>query len=181
MATKTLRMDGNTGIVMITDYGTNTDAMGNPMGYLGNIYFHSGLPYLQIYSGISYVNAITVAGLARGVESWSSGGHGCYITTACIKYMCLHDDCDELITLRHFRDTYMLSSNNTKELVDTYYSIAPELVKSIEAKDDAYEIFKHTYKVYILEAVRLIKLEKNREALGIYINAIEFLKKKARE
>ncbi|NDB57408.1 hypothetical protein EB001_03045 [bacterium] len=180
MATKTLRMDGNTGIVMITDYGTSTNAMGDPMSYLGNIYFHSALPYLQIFNGLIYYN-LTVPALSRGVESWSSGGCGCYITTACVKYMHLHDDCDELITLRHFRDNYMLSSNNTKEMVDMYYSIAPDLVKAIETKEDAYEIFKHTYEVYILEAVRLIKLEKNREALGVYINAIEFLKKKVKE
>ena len=180
MVSKTLRMDGNTGIVMITDYGTDIGAMSYPMSYLGNIYFHSALPYLQIYNGLTYVN-LTIPALTRGVESWSSGGCGCYITTACVKYMRLHDDCDELITLRHFRDNYMLSSNNTKEMVDTYYSIAPDLVKAIETKEDAYEIFKHTYKVYILEAVRLIKLEKNREALELYIKAIEFLKFKVKE
>lgn len=64
-----------------------------------------------------------------------SGG-GCFITSACVDYFQLGDDCYELQTLRHFRDNVLLTTAEGRQLVDRYYHIAPAIVKQIRANNE---------------------------------------------
>lgn len=67
---------------------------------------------------------------------------GCFITTACVKYYGLKDDCYELQTLRNFRDNHLLKSVNGKKLVKKYYEIAPSIVIYLETDYRKKALFK---------------------------------------
>lgn len=61
----------------------------------------------------------------------SSGG--CFITTACVEFAGLPDNCRELTLLRQFRNTYMMALPNGPSLIAEYYSTAPAIVAAIAA------------------------------------------------
>lgn len=66
----------------------------------------------------------------------SNSGGGCFITTAVCKELQLADDCYELVTLRDFRDSYMLANAEGKELVEEYYATAPSIVAALGSSRD---------------------------------------------
>ena len=47
--------------------------------------------------------------------------NNCFITTACVKYYGLKDNCYQLEILRKFRDGYLLKSDSNKDLVLILY------------------------------------------------------------
>ena len=69
----------------------------------------------------------------------------CFLTTACVKYYGLKDDCYELQTLREFRDKHLLNSADGKKLVNQYYDIAPAIVKCLEADKNKNILFKEIF------------------------------------
>lgn len=54
-------------------------------------------------------------------NGWNNSGSGCYVTTACVEYMGLADDCDEMETLRHYRDVLVEQDEEFREQVLDYY------------------------------------------------------------
>lgn len=58
---------------------------------------------------------------------------GCFLTSACVEYLGLPDDCKELTTLRTIRDKVLKATGEGRGLVDEYYRIAPALVEKINA------------------------------------------------
>lgn len=73
-------------------------------------------------------------GRTEGHYSESSGG--CYLTTACVGYRGMADDCEILTKLRAFRDGYMASRANGREDIERYYDVAPRIVESIDGLDE---------------------------------------------
>lgn len=63
---------------------------------------------------------------------------GCFLSTCACKYVGLPDNCNELKTLRWFRDNYLLSSNEGEALVEHYYQIAPDICKRLTTADLQY-------------------------------------------
>ena len=55
----------------------------------------------------------------------------CFLTSACVSYAGLPDDCFELETLRAFRDGYLASIPEGPALIREYYEVAPSLVAFI--------------------------------------------------
>jgi hypothetical protein len=55
---------------------SDSAAASSPLTYRTNLYFHSGLPYVQIKQEISAGN-ITFAAQPRGITEWSDGSKGC--------------------------------------------------------------------------------------------------------
>ena len=92
-------------------------------------------------------------------EKWQRGEteskSGCYLTTACVEAMGYRDNCFELEVLRGFRDKFLMQDPSGKRAVREYYKIAPELVQSIEERDDARNIWQGVYRD-IRHAVSLI-------------------------
>lgn len=80
----------------------------------------------------------------------------CYLTTACVVAKGLPDDCLELTTLRHFRDSFVLSSQEGKEDIAHYYSVAPKIVSEIEKRSNSEEIFSNIYNELVCPCVDLI-------------------------
>lgn len=96
----------------------------------------------------------------------SSGG--CFLTSACTEARGLPDDCEELTTLRAFRDGYMASLPHGQADICEYYHIAPAIVDKIHALPNANEIFDRIYRELVLPCVELIRTGDNKTAYCEY-------------
>jgi hypothetical protein len=99
----------------------------------------------------------------------------CYITTACVEYMGLGDDCEELMLLRQFRDGYLLNKPNGKALIELYYRYSPQIVTSIKNNENYDEILKRLFGI-IRQCVQAIKQGNNEVAFQTYCEMVIKLK-----
>jgi hypothetical protein len=90
------------------------------------------------------------------------------LTSACVETFGLPDDCDELQTLREFRDRLKKTDKNFAELVKEYYRIAPPIVAKINAQANFKEIYRNLYYQMVLPCVSYIKYGKDDEAVELY-------------
>ena len=67
---------------------------------------------------------------------------GCYLTSACMYAKGLSDDCYELQTLRNYRDGWLKLSEEGKQFVEQYYSIAPKIVSAINETKDSKSVYE---------------------------------------
>lgn len=81
----------------------------------------------------------------------------CYITTAVCESLNKGDDCEELTTLRMFRDTYLEATPEGRELVRSYYDMAPTIVNRINARGDSETVYRNLYQNYINPCLSMIK------------------------
>ena len=105
----------------------------------------------------------------------SSGSEGCFLTTACVDVKGLPDDCDELQTLRSYRDIYLKNRKNGWEDINLYYDVAPRIVRNINKLPDAKHIWEEMYDSLVIPCVEMIKNGKNEEAYKLYKNTVEDL------
>jgi hypothetical protein len=96
---------------------------------------------------------------------------GCFLTTACVAERGLPDDCDELTTLRAFRDEYVARQPDGAALIRGYYAIAPGIVAAIHARADRTTVLDGIY-AEIVRCVRLVKAGEMPEALERYRAAV---------
>lgn len=109
-------------------------------------------------------------------ESNSSSG-GCYLTTACVDYKGLPDDCVELTTLRSFRDGYMSEKEQGRKDIEEYYKTAPSIVAAINGSKNPEIVYEELYSDIILPCVEMIKSGQNDEAYEKYKTMVMTLKK----
>jgi hypothetical protein len=86
----------------------------------------------------------------------SEKDEGCFITTAVARAEGKADDCHELTTLRWFRDSYMLATPARATKVETYYRIAPGIVRRLDARPDAPELYAYLRETFIAPALAAI-------------------------
>jgi hypothetical protein len=104
----------------------------------------------------------------------------CYITTAVVEGLGMEDDCEELQTLRAFRDTW-LKTNKPLE-IDQYHMEAPGIVEAMHALHEIEfsDLIHELYYAYIIPAVTAIQTNSPEIAYQIYkamvIRAKEVLK-----
>lgn len=98
----------------------------------------------------------------------SSGG--CYLTSACMYAKGLPDDCYELETLRHFRDTWLKNSKEGNQVVKQYYEIAPKIVSAINDTKDSKAVYEMLYEKMVKPCVVFIEQKRYQEALELYRN-----------
>tara|TARA_R110002051_G_scaffold30487_1_gene70508 strand:- start:12211 stop:12678 length:468 start_codon:yes stop_codon:yes gene_type:complete len=114
------------------------------------------------------------AGKSRPSKSSSeSGKKGCFLTTAACELRGLADDCDELTTLRHFRDEVLLFSREGRTLVEEYYNEAPSLVPFIKDGEENKRVWHD-----IQETVAHIERGHHTEAIASYFSMFERLRTK---
>lgn len=104
-------------------------------------------------------------------DGYSSGSSGCFLTTACCDYMGLADDCEELATMRQFRDDYLLHNSVGEEIVKSYYKVAPQIVEKINTQDNKEQIYKEIYNK-IIKIVKLVKMSENDDAVAEYVKLL---------
>lgn len=108
-------------------------------------------------------------------ENASSTSSNCFLTSACCEYKGLADDCDELKTLRHFRDTYLKEQSYGQELIELYYRDAPQIVEAINASAEKDRIYADIYEK-IFEIVALLDKNEFEAATILYMLMVYKLK-----
>lgn len=110
-------------------------------------------------------------------ESSSSGGF-CIITSAACAALNKPDDCEELNTLRAYRDEMKSINPIVAALIKEYYRVAPLLVQKINLEADAENIYADLWKNSIAKTYELIRAGKNSQATAIYIDMVQNLCKR---
>lgn len=179
MPDKQLYIDGANGVACIVGYGNATNARTDPLNNLDDVYLHSDLQYLQFQETIT--GTVYFSDVPRSYYTWSDGGKGglCFLTTACVEYMGLDDYCDELLTLRRFRDKHMMTNVDGAMKVMWYYDNAPTIVRNLKARNDAKEVFCEMFRDYIKPSVDAIDAGDMKLAEEIYERGVRFSAEKA--
>ncbi len=92
----------------------------------------------------------------------------CYLTSACVLAKGLPDDCKELTVLRNFRDNWLKKQPGGEAEVAEYYATAPAVVKAINDRADANEVWENLYEALILPCVEMIEKGQMEEVHGFY-------------
>lgn len=114
----------------------------------------------------------------KKVDEKFSHSKFCFITTAACLSLDKGDDCDELNTLRYYRDNHLINDNDGYDLIKEYYYIAPKIVSNINSHSDSVEIYRKLHNDYILLAYKNILNKNYDEAKKIYIDMVAKLKEK---
>jgi hypothetical protein len=112
----------------------------------------------------------------RSVSKEDDDG-SCFITTACISYHNLANNCYQLSTLRNFRDIYLSQTEEGKNLIKTYYKVAPKLVSSLNQSQNRNLIYNTIFR-NINKACSLIEKGEMEKAKALYVNIVIKLHKK---
>jgi len=123
-----------------------------------------------------YGNSKTSSENAADKKGTSSSG-GCFLTSACVEYMGLNDECTELNTLRKFRDEYVLKLENGREIIAQYYEESPKIVYFINNSSEKKEFYEKIYD-YINKSMACIAEEKYDHAFDVYQDMFLSLKKR---
>ena len=113
-------------------------------------------------------------------DKGSNDEGGCFLTTACTMALSLPDDCDELVTLRRFRDSYMLTFEDGRSEVKEYYAIAPQIAKAISVRPNALAIYLRIFDEIVSPCVKLIKEGRLELARDTYRKACRVLQAERR-
>lgn len=108
-------------------------------------------------------------------ERRGSGG-GCFISTVVCEHYGLSDDCMELTTLRHFRDTQLLTDEKFAWLVGEYYRCSPEIERKLKNNQ---ELSVFLYENYLKRIVLMIQgKEVKSKVVDLYLAMFAFAKQK---
>lgn len=102
----------------------------------------------------------------------------CYITTAVCKGLNKPDDCVELRKLKAYRDDYLSWQPGGREMIETYYDIAPTIVKRIAESHDPDSEYIHLFNDYIRPCISFIDNGENEKCRVMYSRMVEELSRK---
>ena len=112
--------------------------------------------------------------IQRTVRPGDPGTDDCFITTACVQYHGLRDDCNELTLLRAYRDNHLASTPSGLELIDEYYDRAPLLVQQLNQRVDRKSLYDELFE-RIRTACYLIESGQPDRATHEYKDAVVWL------
>lgn len=102
-------------------------------------------------------------------------GGGCFITTACCKYTGAPDNCETLLTMRAWRDSWMQETQARAWMVQRYYEVAPIYVQRIEALSEGMQhVIWDELRRLIEHCAFCVKHQQMQLALAYYLAAVEF-------
>lgn len=119
-------------------------------------------------------------GWSNSSGNWGNsggGGTGCFITTACMKYQGLSDDCVELQTLRKYRDVLIQEDDEFRRKVLEYYRKAPLIIQEIEKTGESATIYDDIYHRMVQPCVTLLDEGELDKAKSLYLECYERLAK----
>ncbi len=91
----------------------------------------------------------------------------CFLTTICCEYKGLPDDCEELQTMRKFRDSYLSKTEQGQRLIKFYYDRAPIIVEKINSSPQKEKICEYIYN-QIIDCIEFQKEGRNEETAMKY-------------
>lgn len=100
----------------------------------------------------------------------------CFITTAVCRAEGKADNCRELTALRSFRDEYMASTPEGRELIEEYYKIAPMIVACIDYADDSAARYDELRERYIVPCLHDIEAGRMEACRDRYVDMINMLR-----
>jgi len=100
----------------------------------------------------------------------------CYVTTAVCQNLQFGEDCEVLTLIKDFRDTYLASTEEGKQMIEAYYDIAPTLVKRISCSASPEEKYAWIWEQYLKPCVDYIKDGKQDDCRIKYCEMVETLK-----
>lgn len=105
------------------------------------------------------------------------GGHGggCFITTAVCNKQEKPDNCYELTMFRKFRDGWLLAQDQGPKLIDTYYEVAPTIVRLIEEEENPSSIYEQIYHDYLVPCLEHLEKSEYQECKDKYERMVENL------
>jgi hypothetical protein len=109
--------------------------------------------------------------ITQGKRYGKNPDDDCFITTACVKYYNLLDNCYQLITLRNFRDSYLKSTSEGNKLIKQYYSVAPNIVKLLNEHPNKKKLYKNIFNK-INSACAFVDQHRFEEAKNLYIKTV---------
>lgn len=99
----------------------------------------------------------------------------CFLTTACVCFQGLPDNCLELETLRAYRDKILIKTPGGKRDIIEYYNIAPRIVRAISMNPDKNQIWRFVFG-QIQDSVRFIQRGDYDNAYNCYKSMVNKLK-----
>lgn len=98
----------------------------------------------------------------------------CYITTATAEQFGWDDDCRVLTVMRDFRDNVMEKNAEWSGDIETYYAVAPHIVRALEDDPKAY---RDLWEKWLRPGVSAAASGNNDRAYKIYRGMVEHLAK----
>ena len=145
--------------------------------YNGNV--SAAISGLNANSALAFNSINTVSQASQATSQAvanSGGGGGCFITTAICDAEGLADDCDELETLRFYRDYVLRYIEGGADMIRQYYREAPDIVARISERADAGEIWRKLREGYLGDAIHCVKVGAYKAALDIYRRMFDYTK-----
>jgi hypothetical protein len=117
---------------------------------------------------------------ATGFEDIEKGFHKkfCYITTAVCESFGKADNCYELTLLRDYRDNYLMSVPGGEQMIQEYYDVAPSIVKHINQKEGASEIYRSIWDTYLSPCIHMIEQGELEDCRVLYQEMVGTLREK---
>ena len=97
-----------------------------------------------------------------------SGSEDCYLTSACVMARGLLDHCEELGTLRLFRDEYLARQPEGRAEIKQYYATAPRIVEAINRLPNHLEIWNRVYEELVQPCIRMIHANQHEQTHQLY-------------
>ena len=113
-------------------------------------------------------------GVPRSYRIYGKPGKMCFLTTAVCEYLGKPDDCEELTTLRAYRDNWLAKQPGGRELIEEYYAIAPGIVRAMKDSPDYGELCETLLARYIRPCLALIAEGKNEECKRLYMEMVRY-------
>ena len=127
--------------------------------------------YKNIHDGCSSSTCSGPTNNDRDDDNDGGGGGPCWLTTAAVGMRGEADDGPTLTVLRNFRDGWLSSTPEGRELIAEYYAVAPRIVSAIPAGHEDWE-----WIALQVEAARsAIVADNNQVALTIYAGMVRVL------
>ena len=112
----------------------------------------------------------------KGKKKKDNGG--CFITTAVCSSLNKPDDCDELMTMRWYRDKLKSEDPDMAALISEYYRTAPLVVKKINNDSNPSLVYRQLWEESISKIYHSLKKEEYRDATLRYVDMFEGLCRK---
>ena len=116
---------------------------------------------------------------ARALEDYSknhSGSTGCYLTTMLCTILKLPDNNPFLNNMRSFRENVLQKDEKYKDILVEYDIVGPIIAKNLNNDPLKYQIAANGFYKYIKPINKLIKENKNNEAIIMYTEMTNKLK-----